>query len=109
MKLEDLAVRVLEKLGVLAAGETAEAADLKKAQEKLVAAHAAIVARSLNRWTTHNLPVEVHEPYVSLAAVLVAPDYGRTPSGDWWIWGMSEIATAASTRISQGAIPAEYF
>lgn len=109
MKLDDLAARALEKLGILAAGETADAADLMKAREKLRASHAAVVVRNLDRWTDRNLPESVHEPYATLAAVLLAPDYGRTPGVDWWSWAMGEISTAASTMKAQGPIPAEYF
>lgn len=109
MKLDDLAPKVLEKIGVLGAGETATAEDLIKAREKLSAAHAAVRARRLDRWTRNNLPETVIEPYINLAAVLVAPDFGATAGGDWWGWAMGEISTAASTMKAQGPIPAEYF
>jgi len=111
MELTDpnLAKRVLEKIGVLAAGEPMAAADLQKVREKLQAAHAAVQARNLDRWTEKRLPSATIEPYVSLAAVLVAPDFGRQAGPDWWMWGMSEMAIVAAAAVAQGPIPAEYF
>ena len=109
MRLEDLSNRVLQKLGVLGVGETASAEDRAKALEGLRSAHQTVKVRRLARWTENSIPESCEEPYVLLAATLIAPDFGREASPLWWAHAMGEISAAASVGPSQGPIPAEYF
>lgn len=109
MKLDDLATRVLEKITVLAAGETASAADLKKAREKLAAVHAALDAENLLRWTKNDLPVWAQEPYVMMAGTLAAPEFGLAATADMWNLGLRMIQSGVSTSSSQDPIPSDSY
>ncbi|MDH2239073.1 hypothetical protein N5K27_22450 [Pigmentiphaga sp. GD03639] len=109
MKLLELSNRVLEKLGVLSPGETASSEDTEKAKTALRAAHQSVVVARLARWTSNSLPSACEEPYVTLAAALVASDFNRAADPSWWKWGMNQIAAAAATPVSQGPVCAEYF
>lgn len=109
MRLEDLSNRVLQKLGVLGVGETASAEDRAKALEGLRSAHQTVRNRRLARWTENDIPAAAEEPYVLLAATLIAPEFGREVGTIWWVHAMGEISAAASIGPSQGPIPAEYF
>lgn len=104
----DLGPRVLRKLSVLGAGETAEADDIDLVNEKLDAVHAALRTRGLLRWTLNAVPDYAQESYVLMAAFLAAPEFQRPPDATMWSAGMREIESAVALP-NAGTTPAEYF
>lgn len=104
----DLGPRVLRKLSVLGAGETAEADDIDLVNEKLEAVHAALRTRGLLRWTLNAVPDFAQESYVLMAAFLAAPEFQRVPDVTMWASGMREIETAVALP-NAGTTQAEYF
>lgn len=105
----DLAIRVLQKLRVLGVGQPAAAEDLDKAKEALVAAHASLSKDERVRWTMQTLPIAAEMPYVLLAAVLCAEDFGAQPNPGWGSWAEREITALITTPNSQSNTRAEYF
>lgn len=104
----ELGPRVLRKLLVLAAGESASADDLELVYEKLDSVHAALRTRGLLRWTINSVPDYAQEPYVLMAAFLAAPEFQRAPDVSMWASGMREIETAVALP-NAGTTRAEYF
>jgi hypothetical protein len=104
----DLGPRVLRKLTVLAAGETADADDIELVNEKLDAVHASLRTRGLLRWTLNDVPDYAQESYVLMAAFLAAPEFQRPPDATMWSAGMREIEAAVALT-DVGVTRAEYF
>lgn len=104
----ELAPRVLRKLTVLAAGESADAADIELVEQKLDAVHAALETRGLLRWTLNDVPASAEEPYVFMAAYLAAPEFQRALDPSLWSSGMREIEAAVALT-GVGVTRAEYF
>lgn len=104
----ELAARVLRKLMVLAAGETASAEDQQLAEEKLEAVHAALQVDGLARWTLQDIPKFAEEPYVMMAAFLGARDFGQPADGTLWAQGLGQIQAGVALG-SGGPICTEYF
>ena len=71
------------------------------AQQKVIAAHGSLVAMRLTRWTLHDLPVPAEEPYVQMAAYLLAPEVDVKPDPAWWQWGEMQICRLATLRSDQ--------
>jgi hypothetical protein len=89
----ELATRVLHKLKVLDPSQAASASKLAKALEKLSAAHYALRSQGLVRWTLQDVPEEVQEAYVMLAASLAADDYGAPANPGWGQSGLRMVQT----------------
>lgn len=106
--ISDLAKRTLQKLQVLAAGETPEAEDQELVVNKLRAVHAYLREEGLLRWTMQDIPDYAEEPYVMMAAFLAQEDFGRTVLPANWSGGLSLIQSAVSLP-STGPVRAEYF
>jgi hypothetical protein len=84
---------------VLDPQEAATPDDLAKAVEKLKAAHFALRAQGLTRWTLQDIPPEVQEAYVLLGAALAAADYGAPADPGWWPAGLRLVQTAVHVPI----------
>lgn len=104
----DLAIRTLQKLQVLGQDETASAADLAKAVEKVTAAHALLKAKRVLRWTQADIPDYAEEAYVLIAAFLGAADFQveRDPMG--LQMGLNMIYEGINSP-AVGITPVEYF
>lgn len=61
------------------------------AEQKVASAHNSLAARGLTRWTSHDIPLYAEEPYVMMAAELLAPDVGQPPMPGLWKAGENEI------------------
>lgn len=96
----ELATRILHKLLVLDPQETASAADLQKALEKLRAAHYTLRGQGLVRWTLADIPPEVEEGYVLCGAALAADDYGAPRDANWWVNGMRMVQAFVHVPLS---------
>lgn len=106
--LAELAARTLKKIKVLGVGEPVSAEDQASAIEKLKAAHYSLDADDLLRWTLADIPKAAEEPYVAMAAFLLAPDFEVEPDGRLWTWGKAEIAKQVNLK-SRGTVRAENF
>lgn len=106
--IRDLAPRVLRKLMVLAAGETASAEDYELAVEKLKAVHSYLEIEGLVRWTMQDIPMFAEEPYVSMAAFLSANEFERSPDPGMWEIGLRQIQSGIALK-SSGTTYTEYF
>jgi hypothetical protein len=99
---------VLHKLKVLDPSQAASASKLVKALEKLSAAHYALRAEGLVRWTLQDIPEEVQEAYVMLAAALAADDYGAPANPGWGPGGLRMVQAFVHVPIG-GPVRAENF
>lgn len=97
--VDQLATRILGRLGVLDGSETPDAADLVKAREKLLAAHAFFLAEDLLRWTLLDIPNTAEEPYVLCGASLACDDFQRPPRPEWFAQGLAMIQSSVHVRI----------
>lgn len=89
----ELAARVLHKLKIVDPRQVASADKLAKAVEKLQAAHYELRSQGLVRWTLNDVPEEVQEAYVMLAAALAADDYGAPANPTWAPAGLRMVQT----------------
>lgn len=105
----ELATRVLRKIKVLGAGQTADAEDQLIAEEKVSAVHASLKKDERVRWTLQDIPEEAAEPYVFMASFLAAPEFGAGLGPDVWNWGQQEITRLISTPRSGETTCTEYF
>jgi len=103
-----LAPRVLMKLGVLGAEETASSADFELAVNKLRAVHAWLKAEQLLQWVMNDIPDFAEEPYVLMAAYLSTDEYGKEQSPIWWQTGLRSIESGVNVR-NVSPTQAEYF
>lgn len=103
-----LAPRVLMKLGVLGAEETASSADFVLATDKLRAVHAWLKGQGLLQWVMNDIPDYAEEPYVMMAAFMTTDEFGKEPRQDWWAAGLRSIEAAINVR-NIGSTSAEYF
>lgn len=104
----ELATRILHKIRFLDPDEAAEGRDLEKGLEKLQAAHAALKVEGLVRWTLADIPVEVQEAYVLIAASLAAEDFGAPADPSWGLRGLRMVQAFVHVPIG-GPSSAENF
>ncbi len=77
MTLTDLYTATLQELGVLAAGEVAEADDTDKVAEKYRALYAMLEHKNLVQWgETDDVPTYAEVPLTYMLAFLCAPAFG---------------------------------
>lgn len=105
----ELALRLLRKLGVVGAGQTASADDLLIAEEKIVAAHDTLVSMNRARWTLNDVPGYAAEGYVLMALPFAGPEFGQPADAGAMAAGMRLIAAGASLGPSQDPITSESF
>lgn len=94
--LKDLAIRVLQKIEALSSEDEASPGDLQKALEKLRSVHSMLKAKRLLRWTLNDIPDVAEEPYVMLASILAAADFGAPIRPEWQLLGMQQIQEAVN-------------
>lgn len=97
---EQLATRILRKIKVADPQDAADPDDLAVALEKLQAAHFALRAEGLVRWTLADIPPEVQEAYVMCAAALAAEDFGAPVAPDLWLRGLRLVQAYVHIPIS---------
>lgn len=90
---EQLATRILRKIKVCDPQDAPDADDLAVALENLQAAHFALRAEGLVRWTLADVPNEVQEAYVLCGASLAAEDFGAPVAPDLWLRGLRMVQT----------------
>ena len=73
---QQLAIRVLERLRVIAAGETPDNADAKSVKNFYSGTFAEISARNVAFWEEDAIPEEAFEALADLVAGRIAPDFG---------------------------------
>jgi len=105
----DLANRVLQKLRVLGAGQTAAPEDIAVAKQKLRAAHVSFRKDERVRWQIGQLPEEAEEPYVMMAAFLAANDFGKQADPTWVQFAEREINAIVRTPKGGEPVKVEYF
>lgn len=105
----ELATRVLRKIKVLGAGQTADAEDQLIAEQKVAAVHASLKKDERVRWTLQDVPEAAEEAYVFMASFLAAPEFGAGIGPEVWTWGQQEITRLISTPRSGEATRMEYF
>lgn len=91
MTPEELAVRVLRKIKVLGANETASAEDIRDALQAVKDAHAALQVQDLVRWTLADIPAEAEVGYVLMASYLAADDFVVPKDEAWMGQGLRHI------------------
>jgi len=105
----ELALRLLKKLGVVGAGQTARADDQELAEEKIAAVHDALVSFGKPRWTLAAVPEYAAEGYTLMATVLAAPEFGAPVDGGAWTAGLRMVSAGAALGPSSDPITSEYF
>ena len=79
------------------------------AQQKVMAVHAQLDVEGAIRWTIYDVPDYAEEPYVLMAAVLLAPEWERPFDPKWATTGRSMIDRAVSLRSAGERQMVEYF
>jgi hypothetical protein len=87
----ELAVRVLRKLKVIGATETASAEDLQLATEGIHEAHQVLKNQSLAEWTLQDIPQEVELSYALMGAYLKADDFVQPKDAGWMATGIANV------------------
>ena len=105
----ELALRLLRKLGVVGAGQTASADDQERAEEKISAVHDALVSLGKPRWTLSAVPEYAAEAYALMAAVLAGPEFGAPVDGGAWAAGIRMVSAGAALGPSSDPITSDYF
>lgn len=104
-----LANRLLRKLGLVGAGQTASGSDLEIAEEKIGAVHSALDVLSKTRWTIGDVPEYAAEGYVLMASVLAAPEFGAPADPGAWMGGLKLISACIAVPVSDEPIAMESF
>lgn len=105
----ELALRLLQKLGVVGSGQTAKADDQSLAEEKIGAVHAVLMRRRLVRWTLADVPEDAAEGYALMASPMAGPEFGAQVDPGSYMAGMRLVAAAAALAPSDDPVAAEYF
>lgn len=81
MTLTELYAKTLQKLHVVAAGESADPDDTDVVADKYVALHAMLLGKGLVTWSvTASVPAKVEIPVVSMLAYLCASEFDIDPN-----------------------------
>jgi hypothetical protein len=75
-EITELVTRTLEKVGIQSAWETVSAADQNKALQALKSAHFDLSGKGLLLWSVNDIPEELEEPYVLMAAWYAGDEFG---------------------------------
>lgn len=87
----ELAVRVLRKLKVLGASETADAGDLDAAIQGVKDAHQYFSTEGLSRWTLNDIPQAVETGYVNVGAFMCADEFLQPKQPEWFSLGLKAV------------------
>jgi hypothetical protein len=108
-ELSDLVTRTLEKVGIQSGFETVSADDQEKALTSLRSAHSELSTENLLRWSVNDIPTELEEPYVMMAAWYAGPDFGFPVDIAVHELGLRQIRKYAMTPKASTPVEAEYF
>lgn len=79
------------------------------AEQKIRAVHATMDARGKTRWSLYDLPDYAEEPYVLLAAVLLAPEVDVQANPAWQMQAEADLARIVSMPTAGRPVQACYF
>jgi hypothetical protein len=79
------------------------------AAQKVVAVHASLAARGRVRWTLYDLPSYAEEPYVFMAAALLAPECDVKADPDWPEMAERELMRIVSLESGGEPVRTAYF
>ena len=79
------------------------------AEQKVLAVHAGLDARGKARWTVFDIPTYIEEPYVVLAANLLAPEFALPVDQAAGLQAQRELAQVISLPSAGGPVVAQYF
>lgn len=79
------------------------------AEQKVRAVHASQDARGRTRWTLFDIPDYIEEPYVFMAATLLAPEVGMKADPAWWVQAEIDLTRIISLPTNYAPVRAVYF
>jgi hypothetical protein len=79
------------------------------AEQKIRAVHASLDARGKTRWTLYDLPIYAEEPYVMMAAYMLAGEFQIKGDPSWWATAEVDLARIVSIPSDGGVVQACYF
>ena len=79
------------------------------ATEAVMAVHADLAARGKTRWTSFDIPQEVEQPYVLLAAFRLGPEFDRQVSPNDVVMAEKALARIIALPTSGERVKAQYF
>lgn len=79
------------------------------AEQKVKAVHASQAAARRTRWTLHDLPVAAEEPYVLMAAYLLAPEVDAKADPAWWAQGEADLCRLVALPSDGRPVSVDYF
>ena len=100
---------VLEHLGVLASGETANAADSATVEAMIDGVHAEMVTQEVAFWETSAIPDEVKLPLRDIVAKRAAKTFGATPNEAEEIMGWRSIRALTALKAGSEPVKATYY
>jgi len=109
-EITDLVTRTLERVGVQSAWETVSAGDQNKALQALKSVHYDLSGKGLLLWSVNDIPEEITEPYVLMAAWYAGDDFGfpQDPSKTYDL-GLRLVRQYTSVPKPDTPVEAEYF
>lgn len=106
----ELSAKVLQKLGVIAAGETAAASDLTLVEEAYDSAYQYLRALHLVSWGPNDdIPTYAVLPARNYVASTVANDFGKQRSIDEERYSIIELAATLANDVDTQPTEADYF
>lgn len=105
---QQLATRVLERLKVIAAGETPDAADAASVKTFYANSFAELQVHDLVYWDQDDIPDEAFEPLSDLLAGRLAPDFGQSRP-DLEESGTQRLASLAAVGGTGRIVTGSYF
>lgn len=94
---------------MLDGSETANAADLQKAVEKVIEAHYLFDSEGYLQWTLEDIPAFADGAYVLVGAYLGADDFSQAANPDWLKMGMRMVQGGIHIALDNDELDAEYF
>lgn len=79
------------------------------AEQKVRAVHASLAGRGRVRWSLYDLPIFAEEPYVLMAATLLAPEIDMKADPNWMPGAERDIIQINSVPTNYGVVRAQYF
>lgn len=104
-----IALRLLQKMGVVGAGQTASSSDQEKAEEKISTVHDHLCSINKVRWSLAAVPEYAGEAYALMASVLAGPDFGYSADPGAWLAGTRIVSAGIAVPPSADPIQSESF
>lgn len=79
------------------------------AEQKVRAVHSRLDAMGRARWSLYDLPQEIEQPYVDMAAFWLAPEFGIKADPSWWALADMDITRIISLPSRNQPVQADYF